>query len=149
MFTVAVVLDILGGCLLVVEVAVWCLRYYFEATGFSWDGSLLTQERQPADRNFSEPPHGRSFATKCASSFGRACLVLIALGVQYPVSENCRFAGFPFVAGALEPRVVNGRYGYYPDGESLTPIIGNLAVALLLPQLATEIKRRLRRERVQ
>ena len=138
--TVAVVFEILGGCLLVVEVAVWCLRYYSEATGFSWDGSLLPPERQPADWILPEPPR-RSFVSKYASFFGRVCLVLVALGVQYPVSDNCRFFGFPFPEGAVERRVVNGRDGYYGDGESLTAVIGNLAVALLLPQLARSRRR--------
>jgi hypothetical protein len=143
MSTVAVVLDILGGCLLVVEVAVWCLRYYSEATGFSWDGSLPAQERQPADWILPKPPR-RSFVSKYASFFGRVCLVLVAFGVQYPVSGNCRFFGFPFVDGAAERRVVNGRYGYYGDGESLTAFVGNLYVALLLPQLVIETRKRLR-----
>ena len=141
--TVAVVLDILGGCLLVVEVVVWCLRYYSEATGSSRDRSLPTPERQPADWILPEPPR-RSFVSKYASFFGRVCLVLVALGVQYPVSDHCRFAGFPFVWAVLERFVVNGRYGYYGAGESLTAFVGNLYVALLLPQLVIETRKRLR-----
>lgn len=136
-----VVLAILGGCLLAAGVAVWCLRYYSEATGFSWNGSLLTPERQPADWILPEP-HGRSFASKCARFFGRVCLVWAATGLPYPVRDNCLWFGFPFVEGAYENH--GGGYGDYLGAQTFPALVGNVLIVLLLPQLVTEIKTRLR-----